>query len=116
MTPKLAASTYGSDEYKQMLSQMQPALQHHYAHNRHHPEFYANGIDGMNLIDLLEMFVDWYAATRRHNDGDIYKSIEINRERFGMSDQLVQILKNSVKLVEKNRFSVYQTQQDIYYP
>jgi len=36
----------------------------------------------------------------RHNDGDIMKSIEINKERFGLSDQLAQILRNSVELVQ----------------
>lgn len=39
-TPKLRASTYGSDEYKATLAAMKPALDHHYAHNRHHPEFF----------------------------------------------------------------------------
>lgn len=38
MTPKLKSSTYGSDEYKGFLAQMKPALDHHYAHNDHHPE------------------------------------------------------------------------------
>ena len=30
--------TYGSDEYKACLTEMKPALDHHYAANRHHPE------------------------------------------------------------------------------
>jgi hypothetical protein len=96
-TPKLAASTYGSDEYKEMLSSMRPALEHHYEKNLHHPEHYEKGIDGMTLIDLIEMLVDWKAATLRHNNGDIYKSIEINKKRFGISDQLVSILLNTIK-------------------
>jgi hypothetical protein len=51
----------------------------------------------MNLIDLVEMLCDWYAASKRHNDGDIMKSIEINQKRFGFSDDLRQILENTVK-------------------
>ncbi len=47
----------------------------------------------MNLVDLIEMFCDWLASTQRHADGDIYKSIEISRERFGLSDDIVQILR-----------------------
>ena len=39
MTHKLRGLTYGSPEYKQCLSEMK-ALPHHYAHNRHHPEFF----------------------------------------------------------------------------
>jgi len=40
MTPKLAGSTYGSEEYKAFLGQMKPALDHHYAVNDHHPEHF----------------------------------------------------------------------------
>jgi hypothetical protein len=169
-TPKLAGSTYGSTEYKQFLQEMKPALDHHYAKNRHHPEFHAKGysekvskmfaqieklermisdeeylstlvdsskidivntlqeqvkflkeqikistsrVSSMNLFDLLEMIIDWLAATKRHNDGDIQKSIEINGVRFDMSDQLVQIFYNTVPWIESNEFSKYQTQADL---
>lgn len=95
-TPKLATSTYGSDEYRQFLKGMGVALEHHYEHNRHHPEHYENGIKGMTLIDLCEMVSDWKAATLRHNDGDIIKSIEINQKRFDYSDELKQIFINTV--------------------
>lgn len=95
-TPKLANSTYGSDEYKQFRKEMKPALDHHYANNSHHPEHYDNGIKDMDLVDLIEMICDWKAATLRHNDGDIYKSIELNQKRFGYSDELKQIFKNTV--------------------
>jgi hypothetical protein len=94
-TPKLAGTTYGSDEYKRYLSELKPALDHHYANNSHHPEHFANGVEGMSLLDLVEMFCDWKAATMRHNDGDILRSIEINTKRFGLSPQLVSILKNT---------------------
>jgi len=95
-TPKLKGTTYGSEEYKTYLKEMQVALDHHYEYNKHHPEHYENGINDMTLIDLIEMFCDWKAAVKRHADGDIYKSIEINSKRFNISDQLTQILKNTV--------------------
>ncbi len=95
-TPKLAKSTYGSDEYKQFLQEMKPALDHHYRNNRHHPEHFLDGIDGMNLIDIVEMYCDWMAATLRHNDGNMEKSIEINKTRFNMSDQLANIFMNTL--------------------
>lgn len=144
MTPKLAESTYGSDEYKGYLAQMKPALDHHYAANSHHPEHYRwrcgvcdrrctdaeweiapqgpndsdlrycpdccghgmiyeawlkaetdKGLHGMSLLDIIEMLCDWKAATLRHHDGDILRSIEINQKRFGYSDELKQILLNT---------------------
>lgn len=99
-TPKLAASTYGSDEYKRLCAEMKPALDHHYGNNRHHPEHFAGGVDDMNLIDLLEMLVDWKAATMRHNDGNIRKSVKINADRFGISPQLTRILENTVDYLD----------------
>jgi hypothetical protein len=97
MTPKLAASTYGSDEYKKFLAEMKPTLDHHYAKNSHHPEHHKDGINDMTIIDLIEMLCDWKAATMRHNDGNIRKSIEINAKRFNIDSQLTKILENTVK-------------------
>ena len=96
-TPKLKNSTYGSDEYKGFLTGMGEALKHHYEHNSHHPEHYENGIKGMDLLDVVEMFCDWKAATMRHADGDIIKSIEHNKNRFKYSDDLEEIFKNTAK-------------------
>lgn len=96
-TPKLKNSTYGSSEYQSFLKELKPALDHHYKNNSHHPEYYENGIKGMNLFDLVEMFFDWKAASERHDDGDLIKSIDINKKRFNMSDDLVAIFKNTVE-------------------
>lgn len=97
MTPLLKGSTYGSDEYKAMLERMKPALDHHYASNSHHPEHYPNGIRGMSLLGLIEMICDWKAATMRHADGDILRSVEINQKRFGYSDELKEIFLNTIR-------------------
>jgi hypothetical protein len=96
-TPKLKDSTYGSEEYKNFLKEMKKALDNHYVLNSHHPEHYNNGINDMDLIDLLEMFCDWKAASERHSNGNIYESISINKKRFNISDQLEQILVNTAK-------------------
>ncbi len=95
-TPKLRDTTYGSDEYKGYLAAMGEALQHHYQVNSHHPEHYENGISGMSLFDLVEMLCDWKAATERHVDGDLLRSIEQNQERFGFTDELKSILLSTV--------------------
>ena len=96
-TPKLRGTTYGSEEYKAFLEEMNKALENHYALNHHHPEHYKEGVDEMDLIDLVEMLCDWKAATERHADGSIDKSILINKDRFGLSEQLVKIFQNTVK-------------------
>jgi hypothetical protein len=96
MTPKLKACTYGSEEYKGFLKEMKVALDHHYANNSHHPEHYPEGIRGMTLLDLLEMICDWKAAGERHADGNIFRSIDINKKRYDISDDLDRILFNTV--------------------
>lgn len=93
-TPKLKNSVYGSPEYKQFLSALKPALDHHYQHNSHHPEHYDKGVDEMDLYDLVEMFIDWKAAGERHSTGSIIRSIEVNHDRFNLQSQLVLILIN----------------------
>lgn len=96
-TPKLRALTYGSPEYEACRQAMGEALGHHYANNSHHPEHYPNGFDGMSLLDVIEMLADWKAATERHADGSLAKSLDINKHRFGLSEQLHSILVNTAK-------------------
>ncbi len=96
-TEKLAKTQYGSPEYKDLLVSVKPAIEHHYSKNRHHPEHWPNGIEDMNLVDLLEMLADWKAATERNKDGNIRKSIEINSVKYGMSPQLRKIFENTVR-------------------
>ena len=100
-TAALAKLEYGSDEYRAELKQMKPAIQHHYEHNRHHPEFHPNGLDDMNLFDLVEMLCDWKAAGLRHETGSLAKSMTINADRFAMPPFLVRLLNNTVPVIEK---------------
>lgn len=122
-TEKLRGSTYGSPEYKQFLDDLKAPLAHHYANNRHHPEYFTGtvcdqcgnddvnpctcggprhsiaGVRGMNLIDILEMVCDWRSSSMRHADGNIFVSLPINQKRFGYSDDLAQIIENTMKWI-----------------
>ena len=44
------------------------------------------------------MFIDWLASTKRHTDGNILNSIEVNKSRFNMSDELVSIFRNTIEV------------------
>ena len=100
---RLAVITYEGEEYKQSLVDLKVALDHHYLHNPHHPEHYANGIVGMSLLDLVEMLMDWKAASERHPGGmNIARSIELSSQRFSVGDQLKQILMNTAKEIGWN--------------
>ena len=76
---------------------------------------YKSSINEMNLFDILEMFIDWTAATRRHADGNIHKSIEINAKRFSLSPQLVEIFKNTVPWI-CDEFEGLQNQRQLQPP
>lgn len=93
-TPKLKELVYGTDAYRESLKMLGPALQHHYKMNSHHPEHYPNGISGMDLFDLVEMFLDWKAASERGKDGKL--NIPSNAQRFHINEQLTSILANTV--------------------
>ena len=99
-TPKLKETKYMSEEYQKYLKEMKKALDHHYGNSRHHPEHFKNGIQGMNLIDIVEMFCDWLAAVERMKDGNIHESIENNQNRFNYSDDLKMIFENTAQLFE----------------
>jgi hypothetical protein len=103
ITPKLKESTYGSLEYIATMQEFRAGIDHHYVNNSHHPQFYEDGVNDFSLFDLIEMFLDWKAASERHEDGDIMRSIQINRDRFNLSQQLVSILENTVKILEANK-------------
>ncbi len=92
--------SYGSPEYQAFLDAMKPAIDHHYRCNLHHPEHYPDGIEGMSLIDLIEMLCDWMASTKRYKDGDIRKSLDIHVPRFKIGGQLETILRNTIVELE----------------
>ena len=95
-TPKLAKTEYGTPAYQQLLEETKVAITHHYSKNDHHPEHFTLGIEEMDLLQVTEMLCDWIAATERNKNGNIHKSIEVNTDRFKLSPQLVNILKNTV--------------------
>ncbi len=83
----LRSTTYGTDEYRELLRRIKPSIEKHYARNSHHPEHYEAGLLGMQGLDLIEMVADWSAAVKRHADGDLQSSIEKNGGRFNYGSE-----------------------------
>lgn len=92
-SPKLAELKYGTPEYMASLGRLQEALVHHYAANRHHPEHYDNGVNDMSLIDVVEMFCDWVAASKRTKGGKL--NLTASFERFDFDPQLASIFRKT---------------------
>jgi hypothetical protein len=101
-TKHLSNTAYNGEEYKMHLAALKPALDHHYANSRHHPEHFPKGINDMNLVDIMEMICDWKASSERQKDGNLLKSIEMNATRFGYDDQVKQIFINTAKLFDEH--------------
>lgn len=98
--PDLSSMEYNSAEYNANLKKLNETLAHHYANNSHHPQHFKNGVDDMNLLDIIEMMCDWADSCKRNKNGNLRKSIEENGNRFGLSPQLIRILENTIPIVE----------------
>ena len=98
--PEFKKIKYGTAEYDDILKKFQPAIDHHYVYNRHHPQHFGEaGYTAMSLLDITEMFFDWKAASRKKiGTGSLNKSLPINAKRFNMSEDIVKIMNNSLEL------------------
>lgn len=97
LSEALQGLTYGTPEHRAAFAPFKEVIQHHYAHNRHHPEHWHLGVTDMSLLDILEMLADWKAANDRGDGGDFGHSIQVSVSRFGISEQLHAILINTAK-------------------
>lgn len=95
MIPQLKTAKYGTKEYYNIRAAMfNRGLKHHYKENRHHPEHFKNGIREMNLVDMLEMMCDWYAASMTSDTG-FETGFEQNCDRFKIDGSLKEVLWNT---------------------
>ena len=84
---------YGTPEYEAQRQTLGPMLAHHYAANSHHPEHYPDGVAGMDLFDLLEMFLDWKAASER--GGESAMNLSHSVATYKIPPMLESILRNT---------------------
>lgn len=93
--PALEGAEYGTHEYKQALDALGPALKHHYQHNRHHPEHFEDGVNGMTLVDLMEMVCDWAVASQERGR-DPRELLGAHGARFKIEPQLLDVIRNTL--------------------
>jgi len=123
--PEFKKANYGTPEYEACTEAIKPAIDHHYANNRHHTahrRFVCNGcfteydtepdrcdrcgysqfqeetgIEAMTLVDLLEMLADWAAASRRSPDVELEDTLDDAFARYGINPQLARIIRNTIR-------------------
>lgn len=104
--PRFERVEYGSEEYIAICRSIKPALRHHVTTNRHHPEYFPNGVNDMTLIDVVEMVCDWIAASQRGGGGPL--RLDLQRARFGIDDQLFDIICRTVEALTDQEVSVQE--------
>lgn len=99
--PLLKKVKYGTPEYMKLKDKMYASGgNHHTKVNRHHPEYFENGIKGMNIIDFTEMCIDWYAAST-NSDTSFLDGLDANKKRYNLSDDIICIIRNSEPILRK---------------
>ena len=87
---------YGSKEYFSKKKRNEMVFQMHYKNNRHHPEHFMNGINDMNLIDIMEMLCDWISYKDDISITDAVDIVEKQSRRFGFSDEIKNLMLNTL--------------------
>lgn len=90
---KEGQAQFGTDEYKRRTDMLGDMITHHRANNSHHPEHYPNGIAGMDLFDLVEMFFDWKAASERADSSVMH--LDAACDKYDVAPQLRWVLHNT---------------------
>lgn len=70
------------------------AMEHHYKVNRHHPEHFQNGINGMCVVDLMEMYSDWLSDAEEEG-ADFLQVLEEKQRKYQFSNDLKNIFHNT---------------------
>lgn len=87
---------YGTQEYFDKMKRWAKFFNHHYKENRHHPDHFSSGVEGMNLADLSEYLMDIISYYDEMHVDDAIKTIEAQQSRFKIDTQLAQVLKNTL--------------------
>lgn len=91
---------YGTMDYDKASEAVKLALNTHYQRNNHHPEHYTryDHEHHMGMLDRIEMIVDWAAASRKGIG--VFKSIGLNKDRYGFDAQQKQEYVDIAKAVK----------------
>ena len=93
---------YGTKEYEEsMASEKEPggAIHLHFSRNAHHPEFHDSPKD-MGLLDLMELVIDWKAATLTYGTNTLAESMPVQRKRFDFDPWQWRVIDEMVAIVD----------------
>ena len=96
---------YGSEEYDASLAAAKAdggCIALHFSRNRHHPEYFKS-VKDMGLFDLMEMVIDWKAASETYGRASMAEGLAVHRNRFDFDDWQWKVIEEMVRFVEPPR-------------
>lgn len=113
---KLASIMESKHCFKDPESLLTPAetkaIEYHWAHNRHHPEYFENKED-MEEIDIIEMVCDWFARSLQFGTKFIPFVKKRQKNRFHFSDEKFKIILDYCKLIEGLYNTSHKTEEQV---
>ena len=91
---------FGDPRRDEVMNHMAEAIGHHFQYNDHHPEHFDNGINDMNLIQLMQ-FTAAIMSWSEQEQVDIFELLPIIRDKCGMSDQVYQLIQNTITEIKR---------------
>lgn len=88
---------YGTPEYFDKMRRYQWVFDAHYKANRHHPEHWQGFFIEMDLLDFLEMILDWVSYKEDITINEMYKIVSENCERFEFPPLMRELAINTLK-------------------
>lgn len=74
-----------TDANSQLSTEERKAIEYHWKHNRHHPEYFENPSEEMTELDIIEMVCDWFARSLQYGTEFIPFVKERQSNRFNFS-------------------------------
>lgn len=91
---------YNSQGYKDKMKRFAWLFEHHWANNRHHPEFFKNqgGFESQaNIVDIVEMLCDWTSYKKSISYTEAINIVHAQCKRFHFSETMENILLNTLR-------------------
>ena len=91
---------FDSPELREVKRNHIAAIDHHYARNSHHPEYHKD-IRDMGFMDIIEMVIDWKAASITYGNQTLREGLSTMRERHDFSDAQWWLIDQVVEWLEE---------------
>ncbi len=87
---------YGTKEYLERRDKYKEFFNHHYQFNSHHPEHHQNGVKDMDLVDLVELVVDWCSYSKGLSVNEALDLVDKQAKRFDFGEEMSDVFKNTL--------------------